>query len=57
MWSPEQFWKATLAEFIQAIKGWNRAQSGGVEPMSRERLKELMTEHGDKTPSIRKQKR
>lgn len=57
MWSPEQFWKATLAEYVHAIKGSNRAQTGGVEPMSRERLNELMAEYGDKTPSIRKKKR
>jgi hypothetical protein len=36
------------------IRGWNRAQTGGVEPMTRERLAELEAEYGAATPSIRK---
>lgn len=38
------------------VRGWNRAQGGGVEPMTRERLKELDREYGGPSKSIRKQK-
>jgi hypothetical protein len=44
----------TLAEYMAQVKGWNRAQLGGVEPMTRERLDELVEEYGAKSKSIRK---
>lgn len=37
------------------VKGWNRAQGGGTEPMSRERLDELIRSHGGPSKSIKKQ--
>jgi hypothetical protein len=56
MWSPDRFWRSTLAEFIMAVSGWNRAQMGGVEPMSRERMNELIKDYGQPSYSIIKKK-
>lgn len=44
----------TLAEYMALVKGWNRAQSGGVEPMTRERAEQLADQYGRRSKSIRK---
>lgn len=41
---------------IATINGWNRANTSGPEPMTRERLKELMADYGKPSKSIRKPK-
>lgn len=38
------------------IEGHNRFHRGGVQPMSRERLNELIKEYGATSQSIRKKK-
>jgi len=50
------FWKTTLAEYMALVKGWNRAQGGGVDPMTRERFEELDREYGGPSKSIKQQK-
>lgn len=51
------FWRTTLAEWMARIEGWNRAQAAGPEPMTRERLDELVRDYGQPSKSIRKKKR
>lgn len=53
-WSPQMFWDATLAEYVALVAGWNRAQTGGVTPMARSRLDELIMDYGGSSPSIRR---
>lgn len=56
MWSPQRFWRATVPEVVMAFAGWNRAQSGGTQPMTREEFNELKREYGSPAKSIRKPK-
>jgi hypothetical protein len=31
-WRPEDFWRATITEFFEAINGHNESQGGDAEP-------------------------
>lgn len=47
-WTPEAFWNAVPSELDAAIEGWNE-KNGATEkpePMTSERLHELMEEYG-----------
>lgn len=44
-WRPEDFWEATPTEYLAAIAGHNRANSGSGEPMTRDEFEELEAEY------------
>ena len=46
-WSPDQFWRATPADFWCAYEGWKKMQAGGeIEaPLSRNELNNLVSRH------------
>ncbi|PCI33383.1 MAG: hypothetical protein COB54_03510 [Alphaproteobacteria bacterium] len=43
-WSPDQFWRATPADFWCAYAGWRKVRGGsGEAPLSRSELNDLVS--------------